>query len=109
MSNTDNRLGDVISEIVSDPETRGFTFVSCGPDLGSISHTITDGEYETHVALCAVMLGEHAVGLDVDQTQFVKDVVNEYNSRDFIEQEKWEVNSSDTEPGADGSVNGESK
>jgi len=92
---------DILAEIISDPETRGFTFVSCGPDLGSISHTITDGQYETHVALCAVMIGEHAMGLEVDNTQFIKDVVNEYNSRDFIEQEKREIPpaGTDSKPG----------
>ena len=93
--------GDILAEFISDPETRGFTFVSCGPDLGSISHTITDGEYETHVALCAVMIGEHAMGLEVDNTQFIKDVVNEYNSRDFIEQKKREIPPTETDSEAE--------
>jgi len=41
------------------------------------------------------------MGLEVDNTQFIKDVVNEYNSRDFIEQEKREIPpaGTDSKPG----------
>jgi len=90
MSDTEVSIEQIVADLFNDPDTRGFTFVSCGPELGSVSHTVTDGKYETHVALCAVALGEHAIGLEADNTEFIKDVIDEFNSRDFIEQEKKE-------------------
>jgi hypothetical protein len=77
---------ELVEDIVSDPGSRGFTICGVGPQLGAIAHTVSDEEYETHVALCAVILKEHVAGLEVDGEEFVRDVIEEYNERDVSHQ-----------------------
>lgn len=77
-----DELTELVQDTVSDPETRGFTFCVAGPELGAVAQSLTDGEYETHVALCAVLLKEHAAGLDADAQEFIRDVLHEFNDRE---------------------------
>jgi hypothetical protein len=81
-----DELAEIVEDMVSDPETRGFTFCGVGPELGAVAQSLSDGEYETHVALCAVTLKEHVAGLDVDGQEFVRDVLHEYNEREVSEE-----------------------
>lgn len=77
---------DIVRDILRDPESRGFTMSAVGPDLGAVAQTVSDGEYETHVALCAILLREHVEGLEAEPTGFIKDVVDEFNERDITEE-----------------------
>lgn len=81
-----DELVAIVDDMVSDPETRGFSFCAVGPQLGAVAQSVSDGEYETHVALCAVLLKEHISGLDVDGQEFVRDVIHEVNERDIKEE-----------------------
>lgn len=81
-----DELSGLVEDILSDPESRGLTMCAVGPELGAVGQTVSDGQYETHVALCAVLLKEHVEGLEVDTEEFIKDVVNEFNQRDVSDE-----------------------
>lgn len=75
-----SELAAIAEDAVADPDTRGFAMAGVGPHLGSFAQTVSDGEYETHVTLCAVILKEQAAGMDgVDANEFVRDVLEKFN------------------------------
>lgn len=68
-------------DMASDPETRGTMLVGAGPNLGAFATAETDGMRETYVTLCACSLLQFATEEGIDETEFIRDVVNEYNER----------------------------
>jgi hypothetical protein len=79
-------LAELVREIAADAGTSGFTMCATGPELGAVAQTFSDGQYDTHVALCAVLLKEHAAALEAEPQEFVRDVVQEFNDRDVSDE-----------------------
>jgi hypothetical protein len=71
--------GEVIEDIATDPDTRGLDITCVGPNLRGVDWSMTDGDRETSVALCAEMLKGHIHSLGADDEKFIRDVVSHYN------------------------------
>jgi hypothetical protein len=72
---------EIVEDMTMDPDTRGLTMAGVGPDLGAVAQSFTDEDYETRVTLCAMVLKEQVSAIDADATDFIKDVVSEFNDR----------------------------
>ena len=66
-------------DLASDPQARGTMLVAAGPNLGTFATAETDGKRDTYVSLCACSLLQFATEEGIDDTEFIRDVVNEYN------------------------------
>lgn len=74
-----SRPGDVLEDIITDPNTRGIGITCVGPNLEGADWSMTDGDRETSIALCAKLLKSHIHSLDANDEKFIRDVVSHYN------------------------------
>ena len=73
-------IGEIVRDIVNDPETTAFTFGTRGPKGGVINYTATDDQ-DHLIELCAGLLVQFTEDSDKSNKEFVKEVIDEYNIR----------------------------
>lgn len=72
---------DEFRELAADPESRGSMLVGVGPQLGAFATGDTDGKRETYIAMCSSLLVQFISEEGIDQKEFVRDVIEDFNDR----------------------------
>lgn len=72
---------DEYQELAADPDSRGTMLVGVGPQLGAFATGDTDGKRETYVAMCSSLLVQFTSEEEIDQKEFVRDVIEDFNDR----------------------------
>jgi len=82
--------GEVIEDMMIDPRTRGYIWVSLGPNLDGVTLSGSDEIYETSVILAASVLRELITYVDRDAEGYLKDVIRNTKEMELGTPEEYE-------------------